>query len=387
LIRVAVVSVARSDYSILRPVLRILAADPDFDLQIIATGMHLSPEYGMTVDQFEADGFEVAHRVETLMSSDSPAGTSKSMGIGMVGLAEVYANHRPDVLVIMGDRFEMFAATAAALPFGIPVAHIHGGELSEGAIDDAMRHSITKMSHLHLVSTEDHRRRVIQLGEGPDRVIVCGAPALDNLHAFDALSKVDLERRFSIDLSRPPLLVTFHPTTLDMDRSEGDLDALLGALEQLDLPVVFTAPNADPAGRVIRRTIEHFCEHHSNARFVENFGTDGYYSLLPHVLAMVGNSSSGIIEAASFGLPVVNIGNRQKGRTVGANVVHAAANRDDILAAVKTAISSGFRTRIAGMANPYGDGKAATRIVDAIRAIAWSPEFCKKRFHDLVGQT
>lgn len=382
MIRVAVVSVARSDYSILRPLMRRLERNPQFALDVIVTGTHLSPEFGNTVDEIEADGFTVTHRIEMLLSSDAPAGAVKSMGVGMIGFADVFASQAPDVLVVMGDRFEMLAATAAALPFRIPVAHIHGGELSEGAVDDAMRHAITKMSYLHFVSTEDHRRRVVQLGEDPQRVIVCGAPALDNLKDFQPLGKTELERRFRFELADGTLLVTFHPATLELDRTEDDTAALMAALDQARHPVIFTAPNADPAGRIIRAHVERYVATHPKAWFVENLGTEAYFSLLHHVAAMVGNSSSGIIEAASFKLPVVNVGNRQKRRHAGANVVHVPAEREAIRGAIATAASAAFREKLASLVNPYGDGTAAQKIVETMAAMEWSPKLCMKRFYD-----
>jgi UDP-N-acetylglucosamine 2-epimerase (non-hydrolysing)/GDP/UDP-N,N'-diacetylbacillosamine 2-epimerase (hydrolysing) len=381
--RVAVVTVARSDYSILTPVLRRIVGDPALDLELIVAGMHLAPEFGLTIKEIEADGFQIRHRVEMLLSSDTPLGTAKSMGLGLLGFAEIYAAHRPDTLLITGDRFEMFVATAAALPFRIPIAHIHGGELSEGAIDDAMRHAISKMSHLHFVSTEEYRRRVIQLGESPDRVIVSGAPALDNLRNFARPDAAELERRFGIDLAEAPLIVTFHPTTLEPDRTEPDLRALLSALDAGGWPIVFTAPNADADGRRIGTEIARFAETRPRTWFVANLGLNGYYGLLHYAAAMVGNSSSGIIEAASFGLPVVNIGNRQRSRLAGANVVHVAAEQEAIERAIKTVLDPAFRAGLLNGANPYGDGDAAPIIVEALRTVRWTPEFCAKRFHNL----
>jgi UDP-hydrolysing UDP-N-acetyl-D-glucosamine 2-epimerase len=317
-----------------------------------------------------------------LLSSDTPTGTAKSMGVGLLGFADLFTRARPDTVVVMGDRFEMFAATAAALPFCIPVAHIHGGELSEGAIDDAMRHAITKMSHLHFVSTEEHRRRVVQLGEEPERVFVCGAPALDNLKGFNALPKQALERRFGFDLSEAPLLVTFHPTTLEVERTEADTAALLAALKASGHPVIFTAPNADPAGRIIRAQILRYVSENPRAWFVENLGLEGYYSLLHYAWAMVGNSSSGIIEAASFRLPVVNVGNRQRRRYTGPNVLHVVAEQKAIEAAIQTGVSPQFRKTLDSLVNPYGDGSAASRIAEVLRTTDWSSGPCVKRFHD-----
>lgn len=380
---VAVVSVARSDYSILRPVLRAIEADAGLRLTLIATGMHLSPEFGATATEIERDGFKIAERIEMLVSSDTPEGIGKSIGLGVIGFSQLFGRYRPDLLMIMGDRFEMLAAALAALPFRIPLAHIHGGETSEGAIDEAMRHAITKMAYLHFVSADAHRRRVIQLGEDPDRVIVSGAPALDNLASMRTLSPAELCQRFGLDLAEPPLVVTFHPTTLEYDRTEADTRALLDALARAALPVVFTAPNADTQGRRITEMIAEFVERSPHAWLVPNFGVEGYYSLLKVARAMVGNSSSGIIEAASFGLPVVNVGNRQRGRLSGENVLHAPADTDAIVGAIATAVSDDFRRRAQHHRNPYGDGTAAGRIVAALKTMPLEGTRLLKRFHDL----
>ncbi len=381
--RITVVTVARSDFSILRPIMERISADPNLSLHIIATGTHLAPQYGMTVNALLDAGFVVDDRVEMLLASDSPEGTAKSTGLGIIGFAQIFAKQKPDVLVIMGDRFEMFAAATAALPFGIKVAHIHGGELSEGAIDDAMRHCITKLSHVHFTSTDAYRRRVIQLGETPEHVIVSGAPALDNLKNIELLGKGELEDCFGLDLSVPPILVTFHPTTLSLDGTKRDTEALLGALEKAGKPVVFTASNADAGGTLITQMIEAHLAQHADWRFVNNFGLEGYFSLLSHVAAMVGNSSSGIIEAATFNLPVVNIGIRQAGRITAKNVIHVDTDTKSIADGLSRACSDDFRSTLAGMQNPYGSGQAASIIVDGLKmAINW-PTPMVKCFHDM----
>ncbi len=382
---IAVVTVARSDYGIYRSVLRAIAAEPDLELRIIATGMHLSPEFGMTARMIEEDGYAISDRVEMLLSGDSPESIAKSTGLGVIGFSQVFGRARPDFLVVLGDRFEMYAAALAALPFKIPVAHIHGGELTSGAIDDALRHSMTKLSHLHFVSTEEYGRRVIQLGEEPSRVIVSGAPALDAVEAKERLTTDELEARFGIQLSPPPLLVTFHPVTLEYEQTASQIAELLAALEALRLPVVFSAPNADTAGRMVRAAIETFVAAHENAWLVENFGQQAYFSILPRVLAMVGNSSSGIIEAASFGLPVVNIGNRQAGRVRGPNVIDVGHGCDEIRSAVEQAMIPDFRELISSRANPYrGKGSAAQAILQRLKSQAIDDRLLFKKFHDLV---
>jgi len=346
-------------------------------------GMHLAPEFGLTVEAITADGFSVAERVEMLRSSDAPEGIAASMGVGVMGFARAFARTRPDLLVVLGDRVEMHAAALAALPFTIPVAHLHGGELTEGAIDDALRHSLTKLSHLHFVSTEAHARRVLQLGEEPWRVIVSGAPSLDHLRTTALLDRRELERRFGLRLDAAPLVVTYHPVTLEYADAEQQIRELLGALEAFELPIVFTLPNADTHGRVIRRAIEAFVARHPASRLVENFGPQGYLSLMALAAAMVGNSSSGLVEAPSFGLPVVNVGTRQQGRLRAENVIDVGYDREGVIAAIRKALSPSFRTALRGRPNPYGDGHAAEIIVKRLTEVPLDDRLIRKRFVDL----
>lgn len=380
---IGVVNIARSDYSILRPVMRAIADDPALDLRLIVAGMHLSPEFGSTGNVITADGFEITDQVDMTLSSDSPAAISKSVGLGMIGFAQVFSRDAPDMLVLMGDRFEFFAAASAALPFRIPIAHIHGGELSEGAIDDAMRHAITKLSHLHFVATEPYAQRVAQLGEEPWRVTVSGAPGLDNLDSFLPLAKSELETRVGIALDTPPLVVTFHPETHAPEETAANLHTILDVLQDIPGPMVFTYPNADTAGRQLVKMIEAFCADRDDRAAIPNMGVEGYYSLLSHARAMIGNSSSGIIEAASFHLPVVNIGTRQQGRLTDRNVIHVNAETAAIRKGLAEALSPEFTTSLKDLVNPYGDGKAARRIVTGLRDTTIDEALLMKRFHDL----
>jgi UDP-hydrolysing UDP-N-acetyl-D-glucosamine 2-epimerase len=382
---IGVVTVARSDYGIYLPVLRKIQADPDLRLYLIVSGMHLSPEFGLTVRAIEADGFQIGERVEMLLSSDSPEGIAKSIGLGVIGFAQAYGRFRPDILVVLGDRFEMYAAVLAALPFKLPVAHIHGGEITQGAIDDALRHSMTKLSHLHFVSTQEYARRVEQLGEEPWRVTVAGAPSLDNIQAIHLLSVEELETRYGLRLQSPPLLVTFHPVTLEFEQAEWQACELLAALDSAGMPVVFTLPNADTGGRLIMHRIEEFVQAHPLAQKADNLGTQGYFSLMAVAVAMVGNSSSGIIEAPSFGLPVVNIGTRQTGRVRGANVIDVGYTRAEILSGIRAAAQSEFRERLRQIENPYGQGQASQRIVDRLKSVPLDDRLILKRFLDLTG--
>lgn len=380
---IGVVTVARSDYGIYLPVLRRILAEPDLRLHLIVSGMHLSPEFGLTVNAIESDGIEVGERVEMLVSSDTPEGVAKSMGLGTIGFSQAYTRRRPDVLLVLGDRFEMHAAVVAALPFGIPVAHIHGGELSEGAIDDALRHSITKMSHLHFVSTETYSRRVIQMGEEPWRVVLSGAPALDNLKTIELLSRSELENQLGLNLRDLFLLVTYHPVTLEPEEIEAQTRQLLSALDELGMPVVFTYPNADAHGRLIIRLIEQFTSQHENAWIAVNLGTQAYFSAMKLAAAMVGNSSSGIIEAPSFRLPVVNIGNRQRGRLRARNVIDVGYSSPEIVAGVKRAIDPAFRESLGSLVNPYGDGHAAEKIIAMLRSVELNDKLLLKHFHEI----
>lgn len=360
---IGVVTVARSDYGIYLPLLRKIQAEPQLRLHLMVSGMHLSPEFGMTVESIEADGFEIAERIEMLLSSDTPEGIAKSMGLGTVGFAQAYSRCRPDLLLVLGDRFEMHAAAVAALPFKIPVVHIHGGEITEGAIDDALRHSITKLSHLHFVATEEYLKRVLQMGEEPWRVIISGAISLDNLGCMDLLERDELGAQLGICLDQDPLIVTYHPVTLEYEETEQQVHELLSALGESDLPVIFTKPNADTGGRVITRLVEDFIHNYPESHLVDSLGTLRYFSLMACAAAMVGNSSSGIIEAASFGLPVVNIGTRQQGRTRAPNVIDVTNNRQDIVDGISKAASPLFHASLQGMANPYTTGASASDVV------------------------
>lgn len=381
---IGVVTVARSDYGIYLPILRRIQADPELRLILFVGGMHLSPEFGLTVREIERDGYSITERIEMLLSSDSSEGVSKAIGLGVIGFAQAFTRTRPDILVVLGDRFEMFAAAAAALPFNIPVAHIHGGESTEGLIDEAIRHSITKMSHLHFVSTTLYAERVVQMGEEPWRVTVSGAPSIDNLHEIKFLSLAEIEERIRFPIGSDPILVTFHPVTLEYQKTFQYFEELLAALDSINRPVLFTYPNADTQGHLIIQEIDRYVSTHLGARVVTNLGTQLYFSLMKFAQAMVGNSSSGIIEAASLGLPVVNIGNRQRGRLHGPNVIDVPCERLAILEAIKHASSSEFRATLVGETNPYGDGHAAEKIVLGLRQVALDEKLIQKRFYDLA---
>jgi len=318
-----------------------------------------------------------------LLSSDSPEGIAKSMGLCTIGFAQALARSRPDILLVLGDRFEMHASAVAALPFKIPVAHIHGGAITEGVIDDCLRHAITKMSHLHFTSTEEYARRVCQLGEEPWRVTVTGAPSLDNLREIPLLMREKIRERFGVRVEEGLLLVTYHPVTLEYEHTQEQVSHLLAALEASGRPVLFTMANADTYGRLINQMIRQYVVAHPSAQMVDNLGPQGYYSVMALAAAVVGNSSSGIIEAASLKKPAVNIGTRQKGRITPPNVLSVDCQEADISRGIAMVTSEEFRARLDGLVNPYGDGHAADRIVEKLRNVSLDDRLIKKRFYDL----
>jgi len=381
--RIGVVTVSRSDYGHLRPVLEALRRAPDLELLLLVAGMHLASEFGLTVRDIEADGFPISARVEMLGGGDTPEAVAAATGRGVAGFGEAFARLRPDVVVVLGDRFEMLAAAVAALPFALPVAHIHGGEVSEGAMDNQIRHAITKLAHLHFASAEPHARRIAAMGEEPWRIHTVGAPGLDRLATTEPVPRAALARELGLPEAGPWLLVTFHPVTLEYRDTAAHIDELLAALEKTDGFIVITYPNADTAGRLIIERIEEFAGRHPRrCRLAKSLGERLYLSLLRHADLMIGNSSSGLIEAPSFGLPVVNVGSRQRGRLRGANVIDVEPLREDILRGIEAAQALPFRVRARAAANPYGDGHAAPRVVDVLRSVPVDAQLVQKRFSD-----
>ena len=366
---VAVVTGTRADYGIYRPVLRAIEANPVLDLRLLVCGAHLSARFGNTVDEIVDDGFVIAERLETLDDDDGPAGIARSMANGVGLFGAVYARATPDILLVLGDRYEMFAATAAAVPFNIPIAHIHGGEVTEGAMDDAFRHAITMMSTYHFAAADEYAARIRAMGQPADRVFVSGAPGLQNIAAIEDVSTDELETLLGISLDPAPLLVTFHPVTREVDDTAWHVDELLAALSNIARPVVITYPNADTARNAVIERLETFAESRPDVALVRNLGTRAYLALMRRAAAMVGNSSSGIIEAASFKLPVVNIGTRQQGRARGVNVIDCAHGRTDIGAALARALSPGFRESLRSLVNPYAGADAAGLIAEKLASL------------------
>jgi UDP-N-acetylglucosamine 2-epimerase (non-hydrolysing)/GDP/UDP-N,N'-diacetylbacillosamine 2-epimerase (hydrolysing) len=382
---IGVVTTARSDYGLIRPLLRLIKDDPDLHLHLLVGGTHLSPQFGLTISEIEADGFEIQVRIESIQQGDTPKDVARAIGQGVLGFADAYASFQPDMLVVLGDRFEMYAAALASVPFRIPLAHIHGGEVTEGALDDIWRHSITKMAHLHFVSTQTYGDRVRQLGEEDWRINLVGALSLDNARTVELLARAEVERRFDLTLAERFLLVTFHSETTEYEKAGAQCAELLAALDDVDLPVLFTMPNADSGGSVIRKMIHEFVSANSQAQAVENLGTQGYLSVMALASAMVGNSSSGIVEAAPFKLPVVNLGTRQKGRVLSANIINSGHGRAEIATAIRRAASNAFRDTLSELQSPYGDGHAAERIVKVLKETKLDQRLLIKAFEDLAG--
>jgi GDP/UDP-N,N'-diacetylbacillosamine 2-epimerase (hydrolysing) len=381
--KICVVSGTRAEYGLLRWVMEEIRQSPNLELQVIATGMHLSPEFGLTYREIEKDGFQIDQKIEMLLSSDTPTGLSKSMGLGMIGFGEALQQLRPDIMLVLGDRFELFSAVAAAMVARIPVAHIHGGESTEGAFDEAIRHSITKMSHLHFVAAEEYRKRVIQLGEQPDRVFLVGGLGIDNIKKLNLLDRPALETALEFKLGPKNLLITFHPVTLENETSAIQMTELLAALEALeDTHLIFTMPNADTDGRVLIDMIDQFVANHPHARSYTSLGQLRYLSCVQHVDGVVGNSSSGLIEVPSFAKATINIGDRQRGRLKANSVIDCEPCIKSISNALEFLYSNKFQKKIENVHNPYGEGGASKKIVEILQDHPL--EFIlKKPFHDL----
>lgn len=385
--KICVVTGSRAEYGLLYWLMKEIQGDADLELQLVVTGMHLSPEFGLTWKQIEQDGFTIQRKVEMLLSSDTPTGIAKSIGLGVIGFADALEALQPDVLLVLGDRFEIFAACQAAMAHRIPIAHIHGGEITEGAVDDAIRHAISKMAHLHFTATEPYRRRVIQLGEQPRHVFNVGAPGLDNIAGLQLLDKAQLEQAIDFKLGKRNLLVTFHPVTLENATASTQFEQLLQALDRFDdCHIIFTLPNADTDGRAIIGMIEQYRQRYPErvASFV-SLGTLRYLSTLQFMAAVVGNSSSGIIEAPAFKIGTINIGDRQKGRLCGDSVIHCEPEADAIERALNRLFSEQFQASLQNVENPYGDCGASAKIKTLLKTQPLDG-LLKKSFYDLDGR-
>ncbi|MBV6493609.1 MAG: GDP/UDP-N,N'-diacetylbacillosamine 2-epimerase (hydrolyzing) [Turneriella sp.] len=381
--KICVITGTRAEYGLLYWLMKEIEADPDLQLQLIVTGMHLSPEFGLTYKEIEKE-FKIDKKIEMLLSSDTAIGISKSMGLAQIGFAEAYEELKPDIVVVLGDRYEIFAAASTATIARLPIAHLHGGETTEGAFDEAMRHSITKMSHLHFTATEEYRKRVIQLGEEPNRVFNVGGMGVENIKRLKLLNKAEFEESVRFKLAKRNLLVTFHPVTLEVSTSEKQFTELLHALDDLtETHIIFTKANSDTDGRIINQMIDDYVNHNSHkSTAFTSLGQLRYLSALQFVDAVVGNSSSGLAEAPSFKIGTINVGDRQKGRIKATSIIDCEPNSESILQAFTKLYSTEFQYELSKVVNPYGDGQASKKIVEVLKSFQLK-NLLKKKFYDI----
>lgn len=382
--KIAVFTGTRAEYGLLYGILNKTEADPDLCLQLFAGGMHLSQKFGMTINQIIEDGFEITETLDFLLSSDSAVAISQSMALAQIGAAKAFERHKPDAIIILGDRFEALAVAQAAMIACVPIFHIHGGEKTEGLIDEAIRHAITKMSHLHFTSTETYRTRVIQLGEQPERVFNTGAPGLDNIRQLSLLSREEVSEKLGLNAEKPYFFVTFHPVTLQEDGGVQAFQNLLSVLEKYnDYDVIISFPNADAMGQRLVDMIESFVtDNAERAHIFPSLGQLLYLSTVQHCACVIGNSSSGLIEAPSLHVPTINIGDRQKGRIAPPSVISCGDCKEDIAQAIEQSLSKEHKEICANMTNPYGDGHAAEKIIEVIKSATYG-DLLQKEFYDL----
>lgn len=382
---ICIVTATRAEYGLLKRLIKKLTNVENFNVKIVATGMHLSPEFGYTYKEIEEDGFTIDEKIEILLSSDTGSAISKSMGLAIIGFAEYFERTKPDLIIILGDRYEMLAVSCAGMNAQIPIAHLHGGETTEGAIDECIRHSITKMSYLHFTSTEQYRKRVIQLGENPERVFNVGAMGVENILRSKLLTKSELEKSINFKLDKPYAIITYHPVTLEHNTAEVQIKELLRACDKYpDMNYIFTKANADSNGRIINKIIDEYAERHDNSIAFTSLGMLRYLSVLKYSDMVIGNSSSGIIEAPVFKIPTINIGDRQKGRLYGDTVINCKDRCKYICAAIEKARSDEFKSIVNNSVNIFGDGNTSNKIVEIIKK--YLEVDCinlKKKFYDL----
>tara|TARA_R110002126_G_C10488035_1_gene502895 strand:+ start:7410 stop:8573 length:1164 start_codon:yes stop_codon:yes gene_type:complete len=384
-IKACVVTATRAEYGLLKPLIEAFNQSDDFQLQLLVTGTHLSSEFGMTWKSIEEDGYKIDAKVEMLLSSDTSVGVSKSLGMMCIGLADTFELLQPDFIVILGDRYEMVGVATVANLFGIPIVHIHGGEITQGALDDNFRHAITKLSHLHFSSTSEYRKRIIQLGESPKRVFEVGAIGIDNIRNMPLLSRNELSESIDLDLSQPYFLVTYHPVTVGISDVNIEIDNLISALLAIpNTQSIITLSNADVGGRQINERLKFWRDQHpKRISLFTSLGQLRYLSAMKYCIAVVGNSSSGIVEAPSMMRPTVNIGDRQKGRTQAASMLNCAVDIKSITHALTTAVSEDFQMKAEKVINPYGEGEATPKIMSQLRQVDWS-DTTNKKFYDLT---
>lgn len=381
---ITVLTATRSEYGLLSPIIHALQKCGEFEVRVVVTGAHLSPEFGLTYQEIEKDGIQIDRKIEILLSADTPSAISKSMGMALIGFADYFAERRPDALVVLGDRYETLAVCCAAMNERIPIIHLYGGETTEGAVDEVIRHAITKLSFLHLTSTEEYRRRVIQLGEDPERVFTVGAIGIENAIKMPLLSKEELESELNFKLSSPYAVITFHPVTLENNSAESQCKELMKALERhSEMNYIITKANADADGRIINKLLDDFALMHENVAVFESLGAVKYLSALKYADMAIGNSSSGLLEMPSFKIPTVNIGDRQKGRLKAESVIDCVPSEMSISQAIDRASSEAFKRKCRTVKNPYGDGDTSSKVVDAIRRMMGCGIDLKKKFYDI----
>lgn len=381
---ICILTATRAEYGLLKPIIDKFNVVADFDVRVVVTGAHLSPEFGLTYREIENDGITIDEKIEILLSSDTPAAISKSMGLAMISFADYFERLKPDMLVVLGDRYETLAVCTAAMNQKIPITHLYGGETTEGAVDESIRHAITKLSYLHFTSTEEYRKRVIQLGEQPDRVFCVGGIGIENILNQKFMEKSELEISINYQLDKPYALVTFHPVTLENSNSAEQIQALLSVCrEHQDMKFIFTKANADANGRIINEMIDDYTVENDNAVVFTSLGMTRYLSALKYCTLVIGNSSSGLLEAPSFGIPTINIGDRQKGRLQADSVINCTNNVQDIKKAFDLALTNKFKIRAEKTINPYGDGKTSKKVVNTVIEFLLNDRIeLKKMFYD-----
>lgn len=384
--KIAVLTATRAEYGLLKPLIKELDKVEDFDVRLAVTGAHLSPEFGLTYQEIENDGFIIDEKIEILLSGDTPSAISKSMGLAMIGFADYFERLKPELLVVLGDRYETLAVATVAMNQRIPIVHLHGGEATEGLIDEAIRHSITKMSYLHFTSTEKYRRRVIQLGEDPSRVFNVGAIGIENIDVDEGLmSKKELEEALNWELDLPYGIITFHPVTLESESTEKQMQQLFSALDlNSEYQYIFTKGNSDSNGRILNKQIDDYVLSRKNCKVYTSLGTKRYLSAVKYSSMVIGNSSSGIIEVPTFKVPSINIGDRQKGRIQAKSVINCKPDINDIDGAIKTAMSSNFIEKISNVKNPYKKIGTINNIIKEIsKSLLINGIELKKTFYDI----
>ena len=382
--KLSILTATRAEYGLLKTIIEKFNDVPEFDVRVVVTGAHLSPEFGLTYKEIEDDGIAIDEKIEMLLSADSPAAISKSMGLAMISFADYFERLKPDMLIVLGDRYETLAVCTVAMNQRIPIAHLYGGETTEGAVDESIRHAITKLSHLHFTSTDEYRKRVIQLGEEPDRVFCVGAVGIENILNQVLMDKNELETAINFNLDKPYSMVTFHPVTLEDNNSTAQFQALLDVCSKYqDMYFIFTKANADANGRIINKMIDSYIEKNNNAKAFTSLGMTKYLSAMKYCALVIGNSSSGILEAPSFGIPTINIGDRQKGRLQANSVINCQPQFEEIEKAMEHALTEETKNKAKNTINPYGDGHTSEKVVGAVKDYLLNDKIeLKKKFYD-----